>query len=161
ALEPLEGQPDRRQLNTPYRSNHSGLCDAAGEYTFGKRSLIKFKCQRGDIARRLAARTDYKVDVGEIPRDGNRGIRVLVTVRENQVESPRSKVTKSVFKVRGRPRLHQRGFSAEFVFYKLQAIECRRIPAGIADRSRRQESNTKSCRAGRAFARRCAATEAN
>ena len=55
ALEPLEGQPDRRQFDPSDRSYHSGPRDAAGQHAFGVRRLIEFESQRRDIARRLAA----------------------------------------------------------------------------------------------------------
>src|ERR1700737_4520422 len=78
---------------------------------------------------------------------------------EDEFESARGEIAKRIVEVGGRPGLHERRFGAELTFDQLQSVESGRIPAGVADRSGGEQSDSKFRGGGLRSARRGAGSE--
>src|SRR5260370_40768395 len=95
---------------------------------------------------RRAAGTDYEPGIRKLIRYFERCVRVLKAMSEDEVESARSEIAKSVLEVGGGFRLHQCCLGAELTFDELQSVERGRIPARVTHRSGCQQGDSKSGR---------------
>jgi hypothetical protein len=77
-----------------------------------------------------------------------RRVRVLESVREDDIETARSEVAQRILEIRGRLGLHRCGLDNQIFLDLLKTLECRRVPARIAQRARRERRDLESGSAG-------------
>src|SRR5208283_2890509 len=143
APEAVEGELDRRQLDSPDRARDAAPRHPAGQHAFDVGRLLDLEAERGHIRGRCAARRDNKITPRKIVAGFERGVGILEAVSENQVEVARGEIAEGVVEVGGRGGLHRRDLRAELTRDQLQAVVSGGVPARVADRTRRQEGDAK------------------